>query len=138
MRISLLAPTLFLASLWVTESKIFVLQSDFHRSRENHPVWDLTNSSDGTAVILEPNKYMSINFCLRRRSKVRLTDFRFSNGNNSEIVQVQIDDILMGLFTSTTNPRRSWNAFLSTGPFPRVPVLPIGWHKLTVSQTYIN
>jgi hypothetical protein len=119
--------------MWATEAKLFVLQSDFHRSRENHPVWDLTNSSDGTAIILEPNKYMSINFCLRRRSTVRLTDFRFSNGNNSEIVQVKIDDILMGLFTSTTNPRRSWNVFLSTGPFPRVPALPIGWHKLTVS-----
>lgn len=116
----------------IPEAKVFVLQPDFKRNQENHPVWHLTNSSDGSAVILEPNKYISLNFCLRKSSTVRLTDFRFSNGNNSEVVQVEIDNILMGIFRSPKNPSRSWNIFWSTGSFPRVPLLAIGWHKITV------
>lgn len=120
--------------LMITEAKVFTLEADVQRNRENHPIWSLTNSSDGRATILETKKYISLNFCLRQRSTVRLTDFRFSNGNESEIVQVEIDNILMGLFMSPTNPSRSWNIFWSTGSFPRVPILDIGWHKLMVSS----
>lgn len=116
-----------------SEGKLFKIQADYQRNRENHPVWDLTNSSDGNAVILEPHKTLSINFCLRTNSHVAVTDFRFSNGNGSEVVILEIDEIVMGMFRSPANKEHSWNLFLSTGRFPRAPVLPIGWHKLMVS-----
>lgn len=119
--------------LGYTEGKLFTIQADYQRNRENHPVWDLTNSSDGNAVILEPHKTLAINFCLRTNSPVAVTDFRFSNGNGSEVVVVEIDEIVIGMFRSPSNKDHSWNLFLSTGRFPRAPVLPIGWHKLTVS-----
>lgn len=115
------------------QAKLFKISADFQRNRENHPVWDLTNSSDGNAVILEPHKTLSVNFCLRTNSPVAVTDFRFSNGNGSEVVILEIDDIIMGMFQTPANKDHSWNLFLSTGRFPRAPILPIGWHKLTVS-----
>lgn len=119
-----------------SDGKLFKIQADYQRNRENHPVWDLTNSSDGNAVILEPHKTLSINFCLRTNSHVAVTDFRFSNGNGSEVVLLEIDEIVMGMFRSPANQEHSWNLFLSTGRFPRAPVLPIGWHKLTVSTNH--
>ena len=122
----------------LTDAKLFKVQADYQRNRENHPVWDLTNSSDGNAVILEPHKTLSINFCLRTSSPVAVTDLRFSNGNDSEVVLVEIDNIVMGMFRSPANMNHSWNLFLSTGRFPRAPVLPIGWHKLTVRTNSLD
>lgn len=125
-------PWLFLTVLTTAQCNVFILQMDFKRNSENHPVWHLSNASDGTAVILEPQKHISLNFCLRQASAVRLNDFRFSNGNNSDSVVVEIDDIPMGMFRSLVDPRHNWNRFLSTGPFPAVPLLSIGWHKLVI------
>lgn len=113
-------------------AKVFILQADSHRNRENHPIWNLKNSSDGHALILETHKILSINFCLRQNSVVKVRDLRFSNGNNSDVVMVEIEGLVLGLFQTPTNANHSWNLFLSTGPFPSIRVLPNGWHQLLV------
>lgn len=124
--------TLFCLTISAVQCKVFILQTDFQRNVENHPVWHLSNSSDGKVVILQPQTYIALNFCLRQTSAIRLNDLRFSNGNNSEIVEVEVDGILMGLFRSPADPNHSWNRFMSTGAFPKIPVLSTGWHKLVI------
>ncbi|KAL4230134.1 hypothetical protein ACF0H5_010519 [Mactra antiquata] len=116
----------------VASAKLFTIQFDLQRNKENHPIWDLTNTSNGHALMLEPGKTLTHNFCLRTDSYVTVKDFRFSNGNRSEQVMLEIDRVLMGAFRTPTNPQHSWNLFLSTGRFPRVPLISIGWHRLVV------
>ena len=120
-----------------TNAKIMTIQADFQRNKDNHPVWDLSHASNGKALILKDGKSLSLNFCLRRSSAVMVHDFRFSNGNNSESVLVEIDHLLMGIFQTPASLDRDWNNFMSTGQFPRVPRLPIGWHHITVRETIL-
>ena len=122
----------FCFALMTTYAKIITLQADFQRNKDNHPVWDLSHASNGKALILKEGKSLSLNFCLRRSTAVKVHDFRFSNGNHSEAVLVEIDHLLMGIFQTPASYDRDWNNFMSTGQFPRVPRLPIGWHHITV------
>lgn len=114
------------------DAKIMTLQADFQRNKDNHPVWDLSRASNGKALILHPDKSLSLNFCLRRSTAVMVHDFRFANGNRSETVLVEIDRILMGIFQTPSSLDGQWDNFMSTGQFPRIPRLPIGWHTITV------
>ena len=112
--------------------KVMTIEADFQRNKDNHPVWDLSHASNGKAIILRPGKSLSLNFCLRQSTAVMVNDFRFSNGNGSETVLVEIDHILMGIFQTPASYTGDWNNFMSTGQFPRVPRLSIGWHHITV------
>ena len=115
------------------DAKIMTIQADFQRNKDNHPVWDLSHASNGKALILKQERSLSLNFCLRRNTAVMVQDFRFSNGNGSETVLVYIDQTLMGIFQTPASITRNWNQFMSTGQFPRIPRLSIGWHHITVS-----
>lgn len=130
--ITFTALTLCLANLNTIEAKVMTMQADFKRNRDNHPVWDLSHASNGKAVILEPEQSLTLNFCLRKSSEVMVHDFRFSNGNNSETVIVSIDNAPMGIFETPRSENHDWNNFMSTGTFPRVPTLAIGWHTVKV------
>lgn len=113
-------------------AKLFTIQFNDKRIRENHPIWDLTNTSNGKALMLESEKTLTYNFCLRTWSNITVKDFRFSNGNLSEKVVLNIDQHVMGSFWTPTNQQHSWNLFLSTGEFPRYYILPVGLHRLVV------
>ena len=118
-------------------NKFMTIQADFQRNKNNHPVWDLSNASNGKALILQEGRSLSLNFCLRRQTAVMVQDFRFSNGNRSETVLVNIDRILMGIFQTPASINRDWNNFMSTGQFPRIPRLQIGWHHITVFDCFL-
>lgn len=120
------------------DAKIMTLQADFQRNKDNHPVWDLSRASNGKALILHPDKSLSLNFCLRRSTAVMVHDFRFANGNRSETVLVEIDRILMGIFQTPSSLDGQWDNFMSTGQFPRIPRLPIGWHTITVRLPFFH
>ena len=114
------------------EAKVFTLETDFQRNKDNHPVWDLPNASNGKAIILQPKKTLTLNFCLRETSQVAIHDIRFSNGNMSETVVVDIDGVPMGTFQTPTTP--DWNQFRSTGYFTSVSMMSVGWHYVKVKS----
>ncbi|WAR00814.1 hypothetical protein MAR_025186 [Mya arenaria] len=122
-----------LAVMGPVMAKMFTIQGDTGRNRENHPIWSLRNASNGNAVILEPNKKLSINFCLRRESNITIRDFRFSNGNHSENVMIEVDRVNIYSFLSPEDPNHNWSRFWSTGNLNRRPLyLHMGWHTLSV------
>jgi len=123
---------ILLAVCKLSSAKQFFIQGDAPRNKENHPIWRLRNTSDGNAVILEPNKKLSVNFCLRRDSTVQIRDLRFSNGNRSEVVLVEMDALGIAWFRSPVDPSHDWSNFLSTGPFGQPADLHIGWHTISV------
>ncbi|KAL3878992.1 hypothetical protein ACJMK2_031314 [Sinanodonta woodiana] len=116
----------------VTNGALFRLESDFTRNKDNHEVWDLPSASDGKALIIRKGEPLSLNFCLRTASVVQVSDLRFSNGNKTDIVLVKIDDEAVGIFATPAAINHDWNAFMSTGRFPRRSFIDIGWHIIHV------
>jgi hypothetical protein len=57
----------------------------------NHEVRELSNASDGKGVMIKPGKPLTINFCIRVKSKVHLNNLRFSNFNQSALFRVSLD-----------------------------------------------
>ncbi|KAJ8297464.1 hypothetical protein KUTeg_023995 [Tegillarca granosa] len=118
---------------------VFILQADTDRTAGNHEMKHYTNASDGKAVIVTPTRPFSINFCLREKTKVSLTNLRFSHGNSSALFTVSLDHgYWMGTYFSP--PSDSWNHFHNTGKFPREYDFESGWHvlKVNVSEGYSN
>ena len=118
------------------DAKVFTIQTNFQRNKDNHPVWDLPNASNGKALILQVPKMLSFNFCLRKRSQVAVHDIRFSNGNMSETVVVDIDGVPVGTFQTPTTP--DWNQFRSTGVLTGGSMMSLGWHYVTVIAVFIT
>lgn len=117
-------------------SKRIILQGINKRSVTNHEIRDLSHASDGKGVMIIPGKPLTINFCLRVKSKVHLNNFRFSNFNSSALFRVSLDHgKWMGTYFAP--PGDDWNSFTDTGRFPREYDFESGWHvlKINVSET---
>jgi hypothetical protein len=117
-------------------SKRIILQGLDKRSITNHEVRELSNASDGKVVMIKPGKPLTINFCIRVKSKVHLNNLRFSNFNQSALFRVSLDHgKWMGTYFAP--PGNDLNTFIDTGRFPKQYEFESGWHvlKLNVSGT---
>ncbi|KAL3871298.1 hypothetical protein ACJMK2_039305 [Sinanodonta woodiana] len=88
---------------------VFRLEVDTGRTKTNHQILDLSNATNGKAVLLPIGEHLSLTFCLRTSSVVQVSDFRFSNGNVTDTVIVTIDDEIASIFA--TNKSTDWNIF---------------------------
>ncbi|KAL3871333.1 hypothetical protein ACJMK2_039340 [Sinanodonta woodiana] len=92
---------------------VFRLEVDTGRTKTNHQILDLSNATNGKAVLLQNGEHLSLTFCLRTSSVVQVSDFRFSNGNETDTVIVTIDDEIASIFA--TNKSTDWNIFFYPG-----------------------
>ncbi|OWF43764.1 uncharacterized protein LOC110459217 [Mizuhopecten yessoensis] len=112
-------------------TKMFILQADNSRTRENHMVINLGNASNGNALLITEQEPLSINFCIREKTTVRLNNFRFSIDNENALFTVNLDHgYWLGTYYSP--PRGGREDFIDTGAFPRVYNFDAGWHVLKV------
>ncbi|XP_060079608.1 uncharacterized protein LOC132559026 [Ylistrum balloti] len=112
-------------------TKTFILQADNSRTRENHVVLNLANASNGNALMVTEIEPLSINFCIREKTTVRLNNFRFSSDNSNALFTVNLDHgYWLGTYYSP--PRGGREDFINTGKFPRVYTFDAGWHVLKV------
>jgi hypothetical protein len=94
-------------------SKRIILQGLDKRSITNHEVRELSNASDGKGVMIKPGKPLTINFCIRVKSKVHLNNLRFSNFNQSALFRVSLDHgKWMGTYFAP--PGNDLNTFIDT------------------------
>ncbi|XP_069130863.1 uncharacterized protein [Argopecten irradians] len=120
---TVLIPTVF--------TKTFILQADNSRTSANHPVIHLANSSNGNTIMVNEFEPLSINFCIREKTTLRLNNFRFSSDNANALFTVNLDHgYWLGTYYSP--PKGGRETFIDTGRFPRVYTFDAGWHVLKV------
>ncbi|XP_033743614.1 uncharacterized protein LOC117329671 [Pecten maximus] len=109
----------------------FILQADNTRTRANHGVVHLANASTGNALMVNEMEPLSINFCIREKTTLRLNNFRFSTDNANALFTVNLDHgYWLGTYYSP--PKGGREIFINTGRFPRVYTFDAGWHVLKV------
>lgn len=112
-------------------TKLFILQSDNTRTTENHVVRRSVNASNGIALMVTETAPLSINFCIREKTTVRLNNFRFAHADENSLFTVNLDHgYWLGTYYSP--PKGGWDDFIDTGKFPREYTFDAGWHVMKV------
>ena len=121
-----------IANFGIVDSKMFALQAVNPRALRNHEIWDIPTSSSGRSVIVKTGETFSINFCMRIKTSVKLTNLRFSRGNHSALFSVNLDHgKWMGTYYAP--PGEDYGEFMDTGEFPNEYEFDSGWHVLKIN-----
>lgn len=91
-----------------------------------------SEASGRKSVHLVQGQYLEYNFCLRKESKVQVSNIRFSNDGPHDEYIVEIDGNVVGEFlTGTqTGSGAAWNDYHSSGYVGQPVVLEAGSHKV--------
>lgn len=120
-------------------AKVFIFEAE-----DSHTVGSLNinNPEEGAvyrseasgrkSVHLVQGQYLEYNFCLRKESKVQVSNIRFSNDGPHDEYIVEIDGNVVGEFlTGTqTGSGAAWNDYHSSGYVGQPVVLEAGSHKV--------
>ena len=121
-----------IANFGIVDSKMFTLHAVNPRALRNHEIWDIPTSSSGRSVIVKTGETFSINFCMRIKTSVKLTNLRFSRGNHSALFSVNLDHgKWMGTYYAP--PGEDYGKFMDTGAFPNEYEFDSGWHVLKIN-----
>ena len=89
-------------------------------------------ASGGIAVNLQPNDYLMWSFPTNSSCDVSVTTVRYSNDGDSDVVELKLDEFIVGRFTAVGFPQGGdrWNVFDNTNVIGDPVTLPSGQHTL--------
>ncbi|XP_067671613.1 uncharacterized protein [Haliotis asinina] len=98
-------------------------------------VFPRSEAGNKRTVWLFSGECISVRVCLLEDDIVTISNVKFSNDGESDIVVVDIDENVIGSFNSSyeTSFGSYWNIFEDTGPIGRPVSLPAGSHVLTLT-----
>lgn len=124
-------PLIFLLWIFSVNSRELTLRAYNLRSASNHKVMPLPAATGGKAVLVGQKEPLSLNVCIRKRSRVSLDNLRYSNHNSSTVFNVTFNSgEWMGRYHA--RPDDDWNSFKNTGIFPKSYMLEPGWHVIKI------